>query len=301
MEFILKLKTKFNMIYNINNLKRKIDKDCFQTLKLNICNNESFIINVEPIVLKNKLLFPYNVYVSCNNGKLDFESANIEVLNYKNTYVITFLCVEAVKDMKVMLSENNFSVFNTYCTNITSTGGTIKLPNLYEKVNLEKFNNYNILTFDEESKFAVIILNGEIIFSDYYSKIKKDSKNINILTDLNDIAKHCKLTTIEGSNKTEKFVYKYSEPKLTRCNKIIPLALLQALKVKNEKLCKHYLNGNLKDIASIESLNSFFGDFKKTELDGDNIVLFYKDGENYYHKTFNFKLQDNKIYHIDVF
>ncbi len=301
MEFILKLKTKFDLIYKINNLKRKIEKDSFQTMKLNIENNENFVINIEPITEKDKLLFPYNIYVNCVNNNLVFESPNIEVLNYKNVYVLDFLCLEAVRDMRVLLSENNYSVFNTYTTNITTSSGTIKLPNLYNNVSQEKFANFTILTFEGVRPFCNVLLNNEIIFSDYYSDIKKSNKSIEILTELDDIAKHCIITKIEGKNISKTTVYKYASPKLVYSNKLIPLALLQALKVNNEKLCKHYLSGNLKDIATLNTLKSFFGDYKKFELDGDNIVLFYKENDKFTHKTYKFIINDNKINHIDVF
>lgn len=298
MEYILKIKAKFDCMISINNCyKRKIKEDCFQTFKLNISENENLTLFVEPILKSENLILPYNVYIKNSAGGLVVESSSAEILNFKNIYLINLEKVEVVKNMKVILTNANFSVFNTFCTNVTLQNQTISLPKLFDNVETQKLGQNTILTFN--NKYCLIFSsNNQILFNDYYNDFSTKNNEIEILTNLCDVAKHSIITTISGTQISKKTVYQFSHPKLTNCKKIIPIAFLQALKVNNINLAKHYLTQHLCDIATTESLNSFFGNFKKLELDGDNIVLFYDDKT---YKIFSFEFSFNKISKINVF
>jgi len=199
--------------------------------------------------------------------------------------------------MKVILSSQSFSVFNTFCTNVTLQNNTISLPKLFKTCESQKFGANTILTFD--NSYALIFTNNnEILFNDYISQISTINSSIEILTNLNDIAKHSIITTIHNKDVSRKTVYMFDHPKLVTSKKLIPLAFLQALKIDNINLAKHYLTQHLKDIASLESLKSFFGDFSHLELDNNNVVLFYGDKT---YKIFSFEFSYDKISKINVF
>ena len=298
MDYILKIKTKFDCMISLNNFnRRKLCENSFQTFKLTLNENENLTLFVEPITKSENLILPYNVYIKNSGTGLVIESSSAEIISYKNVYLITLEKVEVVKNMKVILSNQNYSVFNTFCTNITLQNQTIALPKLFENAECQKNGQNTILSFDNNYCF-VFSSNNQILFNDYYNGINIKNGSIEILTNLNDIAKHSIITTITNNNISKKTVYQFSHPMLTNCKKIIPIAFLQALKVDNINLAKHYLTQHLSDIATKESLNSFFGDFKRIDLDGENYVLFYPDKT---HKIFSFDFSFNKISKINVF
>ncbi|MGN1208514.1 MAG: hypothetical protein ACI4TI_03500 [Christensenellales bacterium] len=298
MEYILKIKTTFDCMLSLNNSsRRKLESDSFQTFKLNLSDNENLTIFVEPTTKSENLILPYNLYIKNTNQGLNIESSSVNVLNYKNVYLIKLEKLEVVKNMKVLLSAQNYSVFNTFCTNVTLQNNTFALPSLFEKVESQKSGVNTILTFDEKYAF-IFAPSGEVLFNDEYSQMNIKNNEIEILTNLADIAKHSIITTIRNKDVSTKTVYQLSHPKLTTSKKLIPIAFLQALKINNINLAKHYLTQHLQDIATLQSLKSFFGDYKKVELDGENIVLFYDDKT---HKIFSFEFYFDKISKINVF
>lgn len=298
MEYILKIKAKFDCMISLNKIaKRKIEKDSFQTFKLSMQNNEILTIFVEPTEKTENLILPYNVYIKNLSTSLNIESNSVSVLSYNNVYLLTLEKLEVVKNMKVIASNQSYSVFNTFCTNVTIQNATISFKELFEKVESSHVSTNTILTFDE--KYAFIFNNkNQVLFNDYYSNLITKNGNIEILSNLNDIAKHSIITSICGDNVTKKTVYQFNHPYFVTSKKLIPVAFLEALKIDNENLAKHYLTQHLKDIANLKSLKSFFGDFVKIELDGENIVLFYADKS---HKIFSFDFSFDKISKINVF
>lgn len=305
MEFILKIKSKFNSLLTIEkNLRKSLEKNSFQTFKINLDDNENFLMSVEPTTKTENLLLPYNVYIKNEGNKLVIESPNVNIFSYKNVYLINLEKLEVVKDMKVMLTQNNFSVFNTFVTNVTTSFTTISLPKNFNDVKCEKYNNYTIIYFDKPEKYVVVFNQDTILFKDYYSQINKKD-GLQILTDVNDFTGHSILTKIENKNVTRTVVYKNEKPKLCYCEKLIPTVFLQALKIDNLKLCKHYLDDNLSKQVTLERLKEYFGNFIKAEADftnGNSLILFYenKNDNTFSHKTFNFELEANKIVKIDT-
>ena len=201
--------------------------------------------------------------------------------------------------MFVLLNDINFSVYNTYCTNIILQNKNIKLKELYNIATYKKVNNNTIILLENELKKMVIVLhNNELIFKDYYSDIKISQK-IEILSKINDISKHAIITTIENKNITKKIVYLNNSPKLIFNDKLIPLTFIQAVKIENFKLCCYYLNNDLKQVCSLENLKFYFGDFVKVEpiISENSLVLFYKDKS---YKIFNFLINDHKICKIET-
>lgn len=302
MEYFIKIKSKAeNLIIIENHIKKIISKNSFINFVLNIENGENFIINVEPLEnISQNANIPYKIYVENINNRLIIKSSNIEVLNYKNAYFVTLNNLIASQNMNVLASTNSFSVFNTIVTNISTKNGTINLPDIFSLEKTEKINSSTILLFKNyetcPTKYVVVLKNDEVIFKDYYTKINLENK-IEILSCVFDIAKHAILTTIENKNITQKTVYANNKPSLTTCPQIIPLAFLQALKVKNIKLCKYYLSNNLKEKASLETLQSYFKDYKKIEFFLNKYILFY---ENLPPKELNVEITNNKISKIDL-
>lgn len=300
MEYFIKLKSENKNLIQIDGfLKKVIDKNSFLTFSVDLNFNENFVINVEPLEKDENLYFAYKIFVESTSEGLKVTSPNIEVLSYDNYHIITLKSLIAVKNVSVLSSTNSYSVFNTTVTNITTKNATILLPKIFNLTNTKKVGGNTVLCFETPSKtqnFVVVLFNDEIIFKDYFNNINLNNK-IEILSNLNDIAKHSILTTIENKNITQKTVYCNNEPKLTFCPQVIPLAFLQALKLDNIKLCKYYLSENLKNVASLEMLKTYFSNYKKVEFDNNKYILFYPDGS---HKICNFSLENNKICKIDL-
>lgn len=299
MEFFLKIKSSFNAVLKYETNKINLSEDNFITLKLNLLENEILLLNIEPLIENSELLFPYQIEIKNKNNKLNINSKNVEVYNYRTVYLLNLNKFEAVKDMFVLLNDINFSVYNTYCTNIILQNKNIKLKELYNIATYKKVNNNTIILLENELKKMVIVLhNNELIFKDYYSDIKISQK-IEILSKINDISKHAIITTIENKNITKKIVYLNNSPKLIFNDKLIPLTFIQAVKIENFKLCCYYLNNDLKQVCSLENLKFYFGDFVKVEpiISENSLVLFYKDKS---YKIFNFLINDHKICKIET-
>ena len=300
MEYIVKIKSKFKACLNFQNKTIKsVNENEIVSLKINLDENEKFSLFVEPVENNNNILLPYNIYFKNINNKLNIDCGNVEIYNYKNIYFIDLLKFEVFNDMKILLSNNNYSIYNTYVTNFSTSLGTSKLPKSFDKVNVEKINSNNVFIFskNDDRKYMLVLYNNDIVFSDYFDSFKK-GKKLEILTNINDIAKHIKLTLIDGKKVESKFVYNKS-PKLVKGNKIIPLAFLQALKLENVKLCKYYLSENLRKISTLDNLKNFFGNFKKIEIYENDYIAFYeKNNESC--KTFNFEIINGKINKINT-
>jgi len=311
MEYIVKIKSEIDNLIVIDNFVKKIiKKNAFLTLKLQIENNENYIINVEPIENSNNLYLPYKIFVENSNNVLKFSSNNIEVLSFENTYIINLKNLLATKDIQMLFSTNNYSIFNTYVTNIATKSQTINLPKLFNLSNTKKIGSNTILCFTtanksnlnftnesvNNEKYVVILNSEEVIFKDYYEKLNSEGQ-IEILSMVNDIARHAILTKIDNKNILQKIVYQKNKPKLTNTPQIIPLAFLQALKINNIKLCKYYLSENLKEVANLEILKSYFGDYKKIEFDNNRYILFYGDLT---YKILEYEITNNKISKINL-
>ena len=333
MEYFIKLKSDCDCLIVIDGfVKKMLKKNSFLQFYAKLENGENFIINVEPLEKTNDLRFPYKIFVENNNNTLTFSSNNIDVMHYENKYIIKLKSLVIGKNFQVLSSTNSYSVFNTFVTNITTKNTTYSLPELFNLLETKKIGANTVLCFEkvnksgkkenffdlsknfisnssleqnilnasnniiEEEKFVVVFYSDEIIFKDYFVNINLDSK-IEILSALNDIAKHAIFTKIENKIVTQKTVYLKNEPKLTKSTNIIPLAFLQALKINNIKLCKYYLNENLKEMASLEVLKNYFGDYKKTEFDNNRYILFYNDMS---YKIFEYEIENGKISKIDL-
>lgn len=299
MEYFLKIKTSFDTLLQIDKFNYTLNENNFVTLKINIKENESFTITSEPLNQTNSLIFPYKIYIQNINNKLEIKSGNIDYYNYLNNYIIYLKKFEAIKDMNILASSQNYSVFNTYCTNVATINNCYNLNELFNSINIKKVNNNNCILLRNKTKTYIIVLhNNDIIFKDYYDEIKTD-KNIEIFSKINDIAKHAIVTKIENNNISKKFVYANNSPNVIKNDKLIPLAFIQALNIDNLKLCKFYLSNNIKEVCNLENLHSYFGNFKKIEpiLEENSLVLFYEDKS---FKIINFELENHKIKKIEI-
>lgn len=299
MEYFLKIKTTFDTLLKIDKLSYTLNKNGFLTFKINIKENESFIITSEPLIQTKSLIFPYKIYIKNINNQLEINSNNIDCYNYLNNYIIYLKKFEAIKDMNILASSQNYLVFNTYCTNLSTTNNCFNLNELFTNITIKKVNNNSCILLNNDTKKYIIVLhNNEIIYKDYYDEIKLD-KCVEIFSKINDIAKHAIITKIENNNVSNKVVYVNNAPNVIENDMLIPLAFLQALKIDNLKLCKFYLNNNLKDVCTLDNLHSYFGNFKKIEpiLDERSLVLFYEDKS---YKIINFEIENQKIKKIEV-
>lgn len=303
MDYILKIKAKFNCNIIINSTTFNLENSDEIAFNLSLNENEKMIINVLPIKTnKNLESLNYEIEILRDNDELKVISNNVKIFKLKNEYLIELYEDVIIKDINILYSSNSTFIYNTIKTHFLNKNFNIELPDYFTIFENKKIANLSAFEFkNEEKKFLIIYTNSKILFSDYYNELKIEKNTIKILSNINDIAKHGKLTLIDTTNfnKTEEFVYTKNEPILIKNNKLIPLAFLQALKVKNIKLMKYYLNDNLKDVGSLQNYLEYFGDFKKCTFDFKNDIkanLFYENSSNVLQgKTFDFNIINNKI------
>lgn len=303
MDYILKIRAKFNCNIIINSITYNLENSDEIAFNLSLNENEKMIIDIFPTnTNKNLESLNYDIEILRNKNELKVISNNVKIFKLKNEYLIELYEDIIIKDINILYSSNSTFIYNTIKTHFLNKSLNIELPDYFTTFENKKIANLSAFEFkNEEKKFLILYTNSKILFEDYYNEMKTEKNTIKILSNINDIAKHGKLTLIDTTNfnKTEEFVYTKNEPKLVKNDKLIPLAFLQALKVKNIKLMKYYLNDSLKDVGNLQNYLDYFGDFKKCTFDFTNGVkanLFYENDSNILHgKTFDFNIINNKI------
>lgn len=305
MEYFLTFKAKFDCILNINNTNNILNYNDEIKFKVLLENKENFIINITARTKSENITsLNYEIHVLSKENSLEIISNNIKVYELNNEYLIELYNDVLIKDINILYSSNSILAYNTLKTHILSKNLNLELPFLFSNFSQKKVGSLNCFELSNNNlNYLVLLNNNTIVFSDFYNEMKVEKNSIKILSNIHDIAKHGKLTTIDTqtNNKSEEIVYTQKEPKLVKNYKLIPVAFLQALKVENIKLMKYYLSNELKEIGSLENYKEFFGDFKKCifKFSNNNIVanLFYKKENSniYFGKAFNFLIKENKI------
>lgn len=304
MEYIVTFKAKNACEIKTNNLRKSLNIDDEIKLALSVNNDEETIIYISPTERnENQENLSYEILIRNNNGQLKFISNNVKVYQIKNEYLVEIFNDVIIKDINILYSSNSTFSYNTIKTHLLFKNINIELPDCFDEI---KSKNYGSITGFEFSKstekYLILLNNTKVLFSDYYNELKTEKNNLKILSNIHDIAKHGRLFTIDTSTQTikEEIVYTQNKPKLVNNIKLIPLAFLQALKVKNFKLMKYYLSENLKEVGTLQNYIDFFQDYKKSTFTfSNNLVkanLFYQNSKNsFYGKTFIFELSGNKI------
>lgn len=303
MEYFFKFKAKFNCETIINSKSYLLNNDDEISFRI-LLKDEKLKIQINPIEQNNKLeSLSYDIEIIENNNDLKIISNNIKIFKMNKEYLIELYEKVIIKDINILFSSNSVLAYNTIKTHILGKNFNVELPDCFTFFTNKKIANLSAFEFKKDNKkYLTLFNNSSIIFSDYFNDIKLENNTIKILSNINDIAKHGRLISINTSNfeKKEEIVYTKNEPIFTKNNKLIPLAFLQALKVKNIKLMKYYLNDNLKEVGNLQNYEDYFGEFKKITLNFNSFInanLFYptKEPNIFQGKSFNFVLANGKI------
>lgn len=152
--------------------------------------------------------------------------------------------------------------------------------------------NYYLLIIDT-SDFS-------ILQSDIVQSINNDGSNISSFKDIGTICHHAQVCTVNlGSRQVDKYyVYKenssqYISPPL------LPLALLECVKVGDDKKCESLLGNNLQG-STTSDLLQFFGNFEEAYLNRHNFehkLNYTIDGKKM--KNYYFLIENNKVVDIE--
>ena len=164
---------------------------------------------------------------------------------------------------------------------------------------MKKFDIQIAHLFDE-NKHLLIAFNEKTGKAKQFKAQEVEIKNdkITITQKLEDMAGHNLVTTFkidnEGLKKTDcQISYIYDSPRLSRNNKTIPYAFLEAAKADNFSLASKYLSQDMH--IDEENLKSFIGKLDFFFPLSDKKFFVQTEGER---KTLTFEIESNKI--VDI-
>ncbi len=243
-------------------------------------------------------------------------SSNIEIIPCGNKHfeiVLTPILIKNESDTHLFYEE---SVGALSLIIMNGTKGNIYL---YENNKIKLHKVVDVITHTEtehisgklvikcafgDNGFYVLVVdtsNSEVIFENYCDSFETSDDTLKVLIKQYDIAKHAKVFEINlnTNNISDYAVYLQQSPTYTHCPHLVPLAFLQAIKVKNFALAKEYLSHDFANISD-QHLLEYFGNFDKIRfnkhLSNQNKVCYLVKDGNY--KCYEFVISDGKISEI---
>ena len=280
---------------------------------------ESLDIGIKCYPLKDtyngKQVIPSYVFLSNENI---VNTDKYYVVKYPNNHtdiVILPFCIDNTK----IIDRNTIDIVGSSqkIELVTSTTSTIIISSQNKKSHYELFQKCNILESIYSQDIINIILEEQetkvvsyLQIADSNVKLYKDvtlektDNYLTILCPLNDMAKQAIFVQLTKKPKVsfeQKLVYIDNNPKLITDPKLIPYAFLEALKVKNLKLARNYLDNKINSHLNDSSLLSFFGEYIEITFDkyNDKLCLIYKEENTFNAKCFDFDITGNKISNIN--
>ena len=104
----------------------------------------------------------------------------------------------------------------------------------------------------------------QVKIEEFVNRIMQEGKKITTLKLKGDIACRGHMTVYDGQNfdKTEEYyVYCKGEPEHTTDNRLMPMAVFEAVKCNDFQEAKYYLTDSLNEILTPEKLEEFFGEY----------------------------------------
>lgn len=303
-------------LFNINDklkIAQKSPEEC-----INFCCDEvDFFIECTAIETKAPYS-PITLFVKIINGQVLCTNNTVRVYKLKPNHFK--LCIALQKTLiysqKRLLSTQSFDDLSLFifdgtiqCIVLKNSENSSTLY-LNEKVTEPRFfvfgKYYALLAKREKQDYLNIFNNfGETIFEIWEDEIEITKNQIITLQKLYDIAKHgyvCKYTNKNGKIELAEHypAYLNKTPCYVKNKKVVGLAFLEALNIKNLKLARHYLSNELNNLLLDEQLEKYFGDYIEFEPNflnnADNSIIFYY--ENNLCKLYKFVIEENKI--IDI-
>lgn len=295
--------------YNIGTIDNE------QTFELDLLSKtDKIFVSYEPIS-EDEYYLPYTSKISTNA----FPSTNneyIEIVPFPNNHydiIMKPFYYYELRDAKVlynaMVGKFFVSVISTNHTTITIYSGNsiVYQRNIPLLQNVKVDINNNIMTIKgiiSSDEYYLLILNTtnfETIFSDIVHSIDEEQNAITSVKKLHNLPHHAVVCKVEYNPYKKEIFNVYEKDTLTPpTNKyFIPLFFLDALKTKDEKLCKSMLSHKLFS-SPLSKFESYFGDIKDVYFNrhqiGSDINITIKSSE---YRNYNFSIIDGKIDDID--
>ena len=228
----------------------------------------------------------------------------------------TLVC-HAISNEETQLVINNteytIKLYSSYHSHITIVSQTDTFVHEvdFELTNLTAItkNNYIIIQANCKDKVYLLIVDTDYIIQEekLYNSLELNDMLLKGFLEQEDMAKHGIIVSYNLSTKpytvTQEVVYINNSPTITKNELLLPYAFLEAVKVKNYKLAKHYLSKQLSNKLSEQHLYSFFGDFvdiRQNIFTNKNypVALIYGKNNNLHAQLYAFEIQNNKINNI---
>ena len=193
------------------------------------------------------------------------------------------LTINPKKTPKKTTSQKNYkvSLIEDTCTRICIECGKDvfhhTLPQGIKNINIkaEILNNELVacVTAEDDSEnyktLYLLIIKGtsnkyQVKIEEFVNRIMQEGKKITTLKLKGDIACRGHMTVYDGQNfdKTEEYyVYCKGEPEHTTDNRLMPMAVFEAVKCNDFQEAKYYLTDSLNEILTPEKLEEFFGEY----------------------------------------
>lgn len=322
---IIKITSLFPCIVKINNIE-KILKEKHDILFLKVVDESSFTLSCYPIdtTFNEQKNIPFMTNIDLENLQNN-NSEQTKITVYKDNFIHielkpfliyktphlktkkeTFFINSQKHEANLLIGKpcifsisNNNSIFyktiNFDCLDIKTT--TLK-----DFIFIEfKGNKNQILVLNYVDDY--VILDHLDINNIEYSKNK-----ITIHTPILDMAKHGKLIEYTLSkdkvDRTITLTYNNKKPTIITNISLIPYAFFEAVKIKNFKLARYYLDKDLSSALTDKHIEEYFKDFLEvvpsplSHFDENRICLIYKDNNIFTTKEYTIELNSNKIKNI---
>ena len=282
----------YDALINTNGVDIELNSGCITKVP------ESKLYKVYPI--GNRHLLPYCIDVS--------EKGYI----YNDNKLIRLERILIREDTEVVNKKIGLTNVEIVCNAFTSV--TITEPNItYKKtipyplydVKIKKISNCIIIVAKYcNRRYCLIYNNGTDLYCDIIDDYAINNEELIMLKNYVDMAKQgllikYNLNTLISDNE---LIY-FERPYITHNSKLIPFALLEAIKAKNIKLSRKYLSDELNEKLDDEHLIEFFGEYDEV------IQNVFTDNMAYSAATINninrtliiysFVIENDKIINID--
>lgn len=324
MESYLHIKTTFDCVIKSAGFEKCLKKNNVYSFL-----TKSSDTNIFFYPLDSKCYLPFCFHLE---DKTICGSSNVKVVSMQNNNVylivspIKFLTnVFETKHKQISLSNTIHNIYypenSRFCVKILCENSSLEVneEQIISKATILTNSNSILLYAQIENTTKHMILIVEYSGKSYIIKkcekvdeLEKDQNFITTYKKQNDTADHAVVSSYEIKNnfyETIKVVYNSNHPFITKHIGIIPLAFLEAIKLKNYKLARVYMSKTLGNKLNNNHLKTFFSDFVdiiKPPFENENSIeymLTYSNNSNqntFFAKNFAFIFdENNKISNIE--
>lgn len=268
-----------------------------------ICFDKPEKILVYPLSQKNKNTFPFAIDLESPENTRFFSFYSLKEFNLiyisSSLYIqneITEIITTNKKECKVKLSEDYIS-FD--CDNQKKT---VFLNQAFSDYSIKTLQNLLFLHLISENELMFVFnLNDKTLKEFSGKKIELFENHLSVAKEVNDIANHVIFQTFEIKDdkiilQKDTLKYNFEKPVLITNPLVVPIAFLEAIKLEDFDLAKHYLCEGLKTTTSENHLKKYFGEFLKI-IPIEDYVIGIITPENL--KVFEFKIENGLIVDIN--